>query len=165
MAQLPSAFNQAEHEEMKDFSALPEGDYVAQITKSEMKKTKNHAKDGGQYLQLEFDVLQGDKKGAKFWTRLNLINKSAQAVSIANSELTSITRACGITQVISETTPLHGKPLMVHLKFVPATAQNKAQNEIGSYKPLSGGASQGGASQASTDEPAQDLQQPDWMDQ
>lgn len=141
MTQLPSAFNSADHKDMNDYTPLPEGDYVAHIVKSEMKQTK--AKDGS-YLQLDFEVLQGDCKGRKFWARLNLLNKSTQAVGIAQQELGTIARAAfGHDQVVSDSQVLHGKPMLVSLQLKPATSTNPASNNITFYKALGGGAIDG----------------------
>ncbi len=41
MAKLPGVFNSEEHDDMNDFSLIPEGEYTAYIDESEMKETKN----------------------------------------------------------------------------------------------------------------------------
>lgn len=139
MAQLPSAFQSAQHEAMNDFSPIKQdGDYVCRFVKSEMKENK---KKNGKYLELIAEVMQGDEKGKKIWVRLNLINPSVQAVEIANKELATIARAThgGMDTVISDSQQLHGKPFIATVKFTPATAQNPASNSITFYKPLDQG--------------------------
>jgi hypothetical protein len=140
MAQLPSAFNSSQHDTMRDFSPLPTGEYISQITKSEMKPNK---KKTGQYLELTFDVIQGEHKGKKFWVRLNLINPSPKAVEIANNELTTIVRAInnGNNMIVEDSQILHGKPLLVAVKATPATNTAAAGNEVTFYKQLNSGAS------------------------
>lgn len=140
MAKLPSAFNaNAEGQEtMGDFSAIPAGDYLMAIKKSEMKKCKETAKDpNGQYLQMQFEVLNGKYKGRMFFSNLNLINKNPQAVEIANKELATICKACG-RPAIEDSTELHGIPMMVTLSKTAGDANNPPKNDIKFYKNADG---------------------------
>ena len=73
-----------------DFEPLPAGKYLAIITDSEMKPTKSGS---GNYLELTFQVIDGPFKGRMLWSRLNLDNPNAQAVQIAQGELSAICRA------------------------------------------------------------------------
>jgi len=133
MAQLPSAFHSADHADMNDFKPVPAGDYIAQVVESAMKPTK--ANDGSAYLELTFEILHGEYKGKKFWDRLNLRNKSKQAVEIANNALATLCRAVGLAN-IDDSQPLHGKPLTVTLKVDKATANNPESNSVGFYAPM-----------------------------
>lgn len=134
---LPSAFRSNEHDDMNDFTPLPGGDYVAQVIKSEMKEAKKSKNRSHMFLELIFEILQGEHKGKKVWVRLNLINPSVQAVEIANKELGTIARAAfGHDVVIEDSQQVHGKPMVISVKFVPATASNPAGNEIGFYKQM-----------------------------
>ena len=63
-----------------DFEPLPAGKYLAVITDSEMKPTKAGT---GSYLQIVWELIDGDFKGRKLWSRLNLDNPNATAVEIA----------------------------------------------------------------------------------
>jgi len=80
MALLNKQFDPTQHEGMRDFSAIPAGEYLAHIVASEMKMTKNGQ---GQYLQLEFDVDSPGFSDRKLWTRLNLVNATKPAVDKA----------------------------------------------------------------------------------
>lgn len=91
------------------FDPLPAGRYVAVITESEMKPTKA---GNGRYLQLAFQVLEGELRGRFVWARLNLENESAMAVKIARGELSSICRAIGKMQP-HDSVELHGVPLEI----------------------------------------------------
>lgn len=130
MAQLNKQFNPEQHEAMVDFSALPAGEYIGRITKSEMKPTKNNQ---GQYLELEFTVDSPGFGGRKLWTRLNLVNQNPKAVEIAERELKSICDAAGVG-AISDSNVLHGKPMVIKVKVDPATAQYGESNSITAYK-------------------------------
>jgi cell pole-organizing protein PopZ len=138
MAQLPSAFNSADHGDMQNFSALPTNDYVSVITESKMKAAKKDVGGSHLYLELTHEVLQGKHKGQKFWNRLNLKNPSQQAVNIANETLATICRAVGIA-ACQDSQALHGKPMIVSVKLKEATATNPASNDITFYKSLSAG--------------------------
>ena len=92
MADL-NGFNANEVEPSASFEALPAGKYLAAITDSEMKPTKNGS---GSYLQLTFTILEGDCKGRVVWARLNLVNPNQTAVKIAQSELSAVCRAAGV---------------------------------------------------------------------
>ena len=119
---------------MGDFSAIPAGDYVSQIIKSEMKDTKDKK---GQYLQLNHKILAGKFKGRLLFSRLNLVNKSAQAVEIANKELATICKAIGKV-AIEDSQELHGIPMTLVVTIKPATANYPEGNNIVNYKKASG---------------------------
>ena len=84
------------------FDPIPAGKYLAAIIESNMKPTKSGK---GQYLELTFQILEGDFKGRKVWARLNLDNPSAQTVKIARGELSAISRAVSDPRLFPRTTP------------------------------------------------------------
>ena len=119
---------------------LPPGDYVVQIVGSEMKSTRDET---GQMLWIEMDVIDGPYSGRKMWDRLNLVNRNAQAVEIAQRTLSAICRGVGKMSV-SDSEELHFKPLIATVKVRPAGpdksgVQREAQNEVRGYKPAGGG--------------------------
>jgi hypothetical protein len=135
MPQLPSAFNSEEHEKLGDYSAMPPGQYLAEIKNSEIKESSKNADN--KYWKLEFQVLEGEYKDRKLWTNLNLINANAQAVEIANKELATICEAAG-TPNIDSTEELHGIPMTITVKKTPATASYPEGNNITGYSPAEG---------------------------
>lgn len=135
MARLPGAFNPNDHEEMADFSAMPPDWYPAEVSNSEKLESNKNA--GNFYWKMEFKINQGKYAGRKIWTNLNLINKSPQAVEIAQRELTSICKACR-KGPIEDTAELHGKYLMVKLGIEPATPKYPEKNTVTGYKPMEG---------------------------
>ena len=140
MAQLPGFNPQAAAAAGEaggdDFTPLPDGWYNASVMKSEIKQT--NAGDGTM-LKLEF-VLDGSDgpgfKGRKVWTNLNLINKSAKAVAIANRDRAALCAAVGLPPDIGDSEQLHYKPLQIHVKVKPASGQYKAGNEVKGYRAL-----------------------------
>ena len=134
MAQLN--FDPNQYEPIKPFELIPGGWYGMHIVASEVKNTK--AKDG-QYLELEYEMLEAmhpDLKGRKVWDRLNMWNQNQQAVDIANRILSAICKAVGVTGEIKDTSVLHGKPIAVKIKVRPARDGYDATNEVAGYKAM-----------------------------
>lgn len=147
MANL-QGFNAAEVQPQESFEPIPVGEYNAMITDSEMKPTKNGQ---GEYLQLVFEVAEGEYSGRKIWARLNLVNQNQTAVDIAQRELSAICRAVGVMQP-QDSTDLHEKPLTIGVKIRQSPGYD-ATNEINKYLPFQDGpksaskpAASGGAS-------------------
>jgi len=141
MPQLPSAFTATDKEQMNDYSAIPAGEYIAQVTKSEIKNCSSTAKDpNGKYLALTFKLLDGKYKNRTFFTNLNLWNKNPQAVEIANKELATICKSVNLPG-IKASEELHGKPLIIQLSCSAGDANNPPKNDIKFYKPMGGGPS------------------------
>jgi len=130
MANL-NGFNANEVEPTASFEAMPAGKYLAAITESEMKPTKN---GGGSYLQLTFTILDGEYKGRILWARLNLHNANATAVKIAKSELSAICHALGVMQP-RDSVELHNLPLLITVKCKKREDTGELTNEIRGYEP------------------------------
>ena len=111
-----------------DFEPVPKGDYVATITASEMVPTKAGT---GEYLKLEFAILEGEHRNRKLWANLNLDNPSEKAVAIARGELSAICRAVDVFKP-SDSFELHGIPLGVTVKH--EKYKDKIKERISGYK-------------------------------
>jgi hypothetical protein len=136
MAFLGNAFDPTTVPPADDFTPLPSGEYPAMIIDSEMKPTKAGT---GQYLELTFQVIDGPMKNRLVWSRLNLENPNPKAVEIAQRDLSAICAAAGIQHAITDSTPLHNRPLVIRVEFVPAGPKNNRDgNEIKAYKRLDG---------------------------
>lgn len=116
---------------------LPSGTYDAIITNSQEKPTK----DGqGSYVEFEFTVRHPDPSlnNRKVFDRLNLRNKSQQAVDIAYGTLSAI---CHVTQRydIQDTAQLHGIPLKVIVAKVSRDDRpGEFSNDVKGYKDANG---------------------------
>lgn len=86
-------FNASEVEPNIGFHPVPAGKYIAVITDSEMKDTRSGT---GRYLQLEFEITEGEYRGRKLWSRLNLENPNPEAVRMARGDLSAICRAVNV---------------------------------------------------------------------
>jgi hypothetical protein len=111
------------------FDPIPAGKYVAVITQSEMKDTKAGT---GSYLQLTFQIIEGEFKDRFLWARLNLNNPNATAVKIAQAELSAICRAVGVL-VPTDSTDLHNLPLVLHVRCKKRPDTGEIANEIKGY--------------------------------
>lgn len=135
MARLPNSFNARESEKMGEFTPIPAGVYTAQIIKSEMKETKDKT---GSYLQLTFQVLDGEFVNRQLWLRLNLQNRNSQTVEIAEKVLATICDVCNI-DVLSDSEELHNIPMEINVIQKEASAQYPAQNDIRGFARIEGG--------------------------
>lgn len=147
MVQLPSAFDPSQHQGVTDFEAIPADWYLSKIVDSEMKQTSNQ---NGYYLQLVWEIMQGDYAKRKVFQRLNLVNPSTQAVEIANKFLKSICEATSTPGPVTDSTVLHEKPCMIKVTQTKPTAQYAAGNDVKAYKMADGSKlpSEGGTSAA-----------------
>lgn len=123
-------FNAANVKPREDADALPPGDYVAMIVASEMRETKDGS---GQYLWLEMDITEGEHQGRKLWDRLNLVNRNAKAVEIAERTLSSICHAVGKLN-LSDSEELHGCTVVAKVKVRPGQGDYGPSNEVANYR-------------------------------
>lgn len=154
-------FNAANVEPSEAFAPIPADWYVAQITKSEMKPTKDGT---GAFLELELTVIAGDHAKRKVFDRIHLENKNPVAVDIAMKTLSAICHAVNVIQV-ADSQQLHGLPLQVKVSVKPARTENgttyEPSNEVKGYKAVgdgptvaTGGKPAGGADPAWAAKPA-----------
>ena len=112
-----------------DFDPIPAGKYLAVITDSEMKSTKSGT---GSYLELTFQVIEGECKNRNLWARLNIDNPNALAVKIARGELSAICRAVGVMKP-HDSLDLHDLPLVITVKCKKRADTGETTNEIKGY--------------------------------
>lgn len=116
---------------------LPPGRYLATIVASDLRRTKAGT---GHYLELEFEVADGEHRGRRLWSRLNVDHPNETAVRIAKEDLASICRAVGIAR-LSDTESLHGKALLLSIRPTTRRDTGEATTEIRGYAPAPRGAS------------------------
>jgi hypothetical protein len=149
MAQLGYEFDAETVEPASSRDIIPAGDYKAQIVKSEMVATKDGT---GQMLVLELEILSPGLEGLRVWDRLNLHNRNATAVEIAQRTLSAICRAVGQNR-LTDSEMLHYKPMTIKVNVRPAGpdrngVQRDASNEVRGYSPAAGAAPRVAASAA-----------------
>lgn len=146
MANL-KGFDANQVEPTSDFEPVPAGKYLAVITESEVKTNKNQ---NGSYLQLTFQIIDGEFKNRFLWARLNLDNQNATAVKIARAELSAICRAVGV-MAPNDSVELHDLPLVISVKCKKRPDTGEITNEIKGYAKKEGVT--GKPLQAATDTP------------
>jgi hypothetical protein len=122
-------FNAHEVEPSVAFEAVPAGKYIAVIVDSEIKQTKS---GNGNYLELTFEITEGEYKGRKVWARLNIDNPNADAVKIARGELSAICRAVNV-MTPNDSVDLHNLPLEITVKCKKRDGSDEISNEIKGY--------------------------------
>lgn len=122
-------FNANDVEPSNDYEPIPAGKYLAVITDSEMKPTKSGT---GNYLQLAFQIIEGEYENRMLWVRLNLDNPNATAVQIARRELSAICRAIEVLTP-GDSTDLHDLPVVIHVRVKRRNDTGELQNEIKGY--------------------------------
>ena len=127
----PNGFDATQIDPTVDYEHVPAGRYNVEITDSDM---LDNSKGTGEFLKLEFTILDGDFAGRKLWTQLNLSNPSAQAVEIAEREFSAICHATGKLKV-QDSVQLHNIPLEINVK-VKNNAEYGLQNVIRGYSAL-----------------------------
>lgn len=128
-----NGFNAAEVEPVNDFELLPEGKYVAVITASQFKDNKNNT---GQYLELQFQVVEGEYKNRQIWARLCLNYPKELTARIARSQLADICKAVGVVTP-HDSADLHNIPLEITVKVKKRNDNGELTNEIKKFAPRS----------------------------
>jgi len=128
------------------FEPIPAGDYLVVITESEMKQNRNTP---GSHLALTFEVIEGEYKGRKLFTNLNLDNPNRQAVKIARAELSAICRAVGV-MTPKDSMELHNLPMRVRVGLEKRQDTGELQNRIKKYEPKGAGVQQPVSAQTDT---------------
>lgn len=136
-------FNATDVDPNFSFEPIPQGKYLAVITDSEMKETKNR---DGRYLELTFQIIEGDHRERMLWSRLNLENANATAVKIARAELSAICRAIGVLAP-KDSVELHNIPLVI-------TVGHKKRDDNGELTNVIKGYERKGAASAAAQRPA-----------
>lgn len=123
-------FDARQVEPMGEYTPVPAGEYTAVISASEEKPTKDNA---GSYIEMWFEIIEGQQQGRKVVTRLNLNNRNSTVVDIARRELSSI---CHAVNVLSprDSGELHNIPLSIKVAVTPGQGNYGPGNEIKAYK-------------------------------
>lgn len=148
-------FNAASVPPAQPLDVMPAGWYNAKITAMETKPTKDHATSGGEYIKVEFTIIDGKFANRKVWTNLNVKNSNPEAVRIAYEQLSAICHAVNRIQV-ADAQELYGLPMQIKLSVRAASAEHDAQNEVKGFKACegAGGAASGGPSGPPSSAPA-----------
>ncbi|TQV76648.1 DUF669 domain-containing protein [Aliikangiella marina] len=75
-----------------DFDVVPPNEYPMQAVDVTLKTTNDGT---GKYINVQFEIVDGEQAGRKIFQMFNIKNKSAKAVQIGVGELKSWIKACG----------------------------------------------------------------------
>jgi len=117
-------------EPQTSFEQLPPGEYPVIIVASEIKPNKAQT---GSYLELTFQVVEGQHKGQTIRDYLNLQNPSAIAVKIARARLSTICRAVNVMKP-TDSRSLHGIPLIISVKEKKRSDNGETRTAVAGYK-------------------------------
>lgn len=136
------SFNAAtvEKVEPKSREPVPEGTYLAMITRDERLETKT---PGNYRLSLTWEIVDGEHKGRLVFDSLNLwrnmqADSDAYTIARAESTLADICTAVGVTG-FNDTAELHDKIIKIHVIVRPPQKNYGASNAIVAYKSINGG--------------------------
>ncbi len=132
MASMNGYDQGASPEARKDFELMPEGDYVGQITESEIKP---NSKGTGQLLKLTWELLNAGFKDRRVWQQINVQHTNPQAQQIGQIEFANLKAGLGITGTVADTLMLHNKPCGLKLKIEKGEGQYKDKNVVFDFFP------------------------------
>ncbi len=109
---------------------IPAGQYLVMATSSELRDTKAKT---GQYLEVEFTILEGDQKDLRVWNKFNIVNPNPEAERISKEQLSALAHA---VQVLNprDSVDFHGKPLWIRVGI-----DGNGYNKITAYEPREAG--------------------------
>ncbi|HOM62082.1 MAG TPA: DUF669 domain-containing protein [Anaerohalosphaeraceae bacterium] len=113
-------------EPINDFDPIPAGKYVAVITASQFKENRNKT---GEYLELTFQIVEGDYKNRLLWARLCLSHPNPTTAKIARGHLAGICKAVGVLTP-ADSAQLHNLPLVINVTVKKRTDTGELTNEI-----------------------------------
>ncbi len=130
MANLGGEFDAGSVEPQREMGVLPAGEYRCVATESDFKDTKAGT---GKYLEITWQVIEGQYANRKLFSRLNLMNPNSTAVEIARSELSSICRAVNVLK-LKDSSQIHNIPLLVKVAVKKREDTGEDSNEVKGYR-------------------------------
>ena len=105
---------------------VPAGVYNVMVDESDVKPTANGS---GAYLQVRYNILDGQYAGRKLFDRFNIQNQNPVAQEIGYKQLSALAHAVNVLH-IQDSAQLHGIPLQVKVKIRAASGDYEASNEV-----------------------------------
>lgn len=117
----------------EDFSPIPEGEYILQITKTEQKQTKTGT---GMYISVTFDVIGPSYQGRKLFCRFNYRNDNSIAEKIGRQQIKALQLACDIPGALTDDQQFIGHIVKASVTIRPGGDGYGPQNEAKNFKPV-----------------------------
>jgi hypothetical protein len=115
----------------RGFEPIPAGDYLCQVTDSDIVDTKAGT---GQILKLTIEVVDGPYAERKVFENLNIRNPNPQAQSIAQRALADLCQATGVG-AIRDSEDLHFRPFVAKIGIeTDKSGQYDPKNKVKRYK-------------------------------
>jgi hypothetical protein len=127
---LDSNFDPDSVEASRSMDPIPDGDYVMQITKTELAMNKAGT---GHRLDVEFTIIEGQYTDRKVFLTLNVVHPNKMAQGIAMRDLKAISEACGVdfNMALEDSDNLLFQPFRGHVVY----AQDMMKNALGVKEP------------------------------
>jgi len=130
--------------ELKDFSAVPAGNYPMRMVNAEVKQ---NSAGTGHFLSTEFEILGDKHAGRRVFNNYNFDHPSSETVNYCVADFMRWLAACGMQVegdiTLSHVLALEGKPF---LGRVGIDKKDSDRNTLKGYKPLPQAATNAGAS-------------------
>ena len=95
--------------QQRDYGVIAPGKYPAVINATDIKATKSGT---GQYLEIEFQIIDGDYAGRRIWERLNINNENKKAEDIARERLAALCQALDIATLTDSDQLIDGQVVL-----------------------------------------------------
>lgn len=118
----------------EDFTPVPAGEYIMQVTKTELKQTNS----GGLCLKIQFDILGPSYQGRKLFANFNIRNSSAEAERIGRQQLKALVIAGRVQEPFQDSDQLLGATVKASVTIREATDKYPASNDVRNYKAVDG---------------------------
>jgi len=121
----------------KTFDPVPKARYGAEIAFIKISPTKDGT---GEKCEATFKITDGEHAGRYIWHTFNLINKSAKAQEVAESQMDKYLKCVGYKKGYNKDEfslkfilDWIKKPVAINVDIEPAKGQYKAKNKISSF--------------------------------
>lgn len=125
-------FNANKWEPAKPIGAVPAGDYLVRIVKSEVIPTKEQGKVTKIQVAVRAQIEQGEFAGQLIFDRMLIKHPNETAVEIGSKRLSSLCHACDKIS-INETEVLHGIPVVAQVTLRPSEGKYPESNDVRCY--------------------------------
>jgi len=122
-------------DDIRSFELIPPGWYNAELIDSDIKSAKS---GNGEYLNLQFSLLDAPHVNRRVFVALNLWNSNEDAVRIANQQRLELLTAVGKPNA-QTTEELYSIPVCIRIAVrEDKTGQYEPRNEVKGFRPASG---------------------------
>ena len=138
MAKLGFEWKSDEVEDEKPFGEkvlFPAGEYIGVAVKTDVKDTKTGT---GRFVEIEWQIVDGVKKGSIYIDRMNVENHTPVAQRMARGSYKSLQKALKFRdEQMYETSNIHHIPVKLAIRQYESKSSGKMENGV-SYYPADG---------------------------